>query len=89
MHVGFLGSGLLGGKLGSIFARAGHDVIFGYTRSNGRLKQLARVAQGNARAGTPAEAAKDRETAYFSFWRKLSESGIRPAYLRRSRWLKA
>jgi len=28
MRVGILGSGLMGGKLGTIFARAGHEVTF-------------------------------------------------------------
>jgi len=30
MKVGILGSGLMGGKLGTIFARAGHQVAFSY-----------------------------------------------------------
>lgn len=58
MRVGVLGSGLMGGKLGTIFARAGHSVIFSYTRSRDKLERLARDAGKNARAGTPAEAAK-------------------------------
>jgi 8-hydroxy-5-deazaflavin:NADPH oxidoreductase len=58
MRVGILGSGLMGGKLGTIFARAGHEVTFSYARSTERLKQLARSAYGNARAGTPREAAE-------------------------------
>jgi predicted dinucleotide-binding enzyme len=61
MRIGILGSGLMGGKLGTIFARAGHDVVFSYARSNRKLKKLAREAQGNARAGTPAEAGKDAD----------------------------
>jgi predicted dinucleotide-binding enzyme len=28
MRVGILGSGLMGGKLGTLFASAGHEVIF-------------------------------------------------------------
>jgi predicted dinucleotide-binding enzyme len=28
MRVGILGSGLIGGKLGTIFARGAHDVVF-------------------------------------------------------------
>jgi predicted dinucleotide-binding enzyme len=43
----------MGGKLGTIFARAGHEVMFSYARSKDKLKKLARGAQGNARAGTP------------------------------------
>ncbi len=27
MRIGILGSGLMGGKLGTLFARAGHDVV--------------------------------------------------------------
>ena len=49
----------MGGKLGTIYARAGHEVIFSYARSKDKLKKLASGAQGNARAGTPG----DRERA--------------------------
>jgi predicted dinucleotide-binding enzyme len=58
MRIGILGSGLMGGKLGTIFARAGHAVVFSYARSEQKLKRLAREAQGDARAGTPGEAAR-------------------------------
>src|SRR2546430_8957908 len=61
MRIGILGSGLMGGKLGTIFARAGHDVIFSYARSEQKLKRLAREAKGKARAGTPREAAQDAD----------------------------
>ena len=56
MRIGILGSGLMGGKLGTIFARAGHDVVFSYSRHVKKLERLAREAGGNARAGTPREA---------------------------------
>src|SRR6059036_3439284 len=58
MRVGILGSGLMGGKLGTLFARAGHEVVFSYSRRQAKLKTLAREAGANARAGTPAEAAQ-------------------------------
>src|SRR2546430_12200637 len=57
MRIGILGSGLMGAKLGTIFARAGHDVVFSYSRSERKLKRLAREAQGHARAATAREAA--------------------------------
>jgi len=57
MRTGILGSGLMGSKLGTIFARAGHDVVFSYSRSERKLKRLARKAEGHARVGTPREAA--------------------------------
>ena len=61
MRVGILGSGLMGGKLGTIFARAGHDVLFSYARHDRKLQKLARDAGSNARWGTPAQAAEDAE----------------------------
>src|SRR3989442_5407279 len=59
MRIGILGSGLMGGKLGTIWARAGHEVVFSYARSEQKLKKLAREAQGTAKAGTPGEAARE------------------------------
>ncbi len=61
MRVGILGSGLMGGKLGTIFARAGHEVVFSYSRSEKKLTALAREAGANARAGTPSEATRDAD----------------------------
>src|SRR3981189_3815743 len=61
MRVGILGSGLMGAKLGPIFARAGHEVVFSYARSERKLKRLAREAGGKARPGTPREAAQDAD----------------------------
>lgn len=58
MRIGILGSGLMGAKLGTILARAGHEVVFSYARTEQKLKKLARDAGENARAGTPREAAQ-------------------------------
>jgi len=57
MRIGILGSGLMGAKLGTIWARAGHDVVFSYARTDQKLKKLAREAGRHATAGTPADAA--------------------------------
>jgi predicted dinucleotide-binding enzyme len=74
MRVGILGSGLMGAKLGTIFARAGHEVVFSYARSNDKLKKLARDAQGNARAGTPAEAAKEADALLLAVhWSRVDD----------------
>jgi len=32
MQIGILGSGLMGAKLGTIFARADHEVVFSYSQ---------------------------------------------------------
>jgi predicted dinucleotide-binding enzyme len=58
MRIGILGSGLMGAKLGTIFARAGHEVIFSYSHSPAKLQKLARDAGARARAGTVSEAAQ-------------------------------
>jgi predicted dinucleotide-binding enzyme len=74
MRVGILGSGLMGGKLGLIFARAGHEVVFSYARSNDKLKRLARDAQANACAGTPSEAAEDADAILLAVhWSRIDD----------------
>jgi predicted dinucleotide-binding enzyme len=40
----------MGGKLGTIWTRAGHEVVFSYSRSEQKLKKLAREARGKARS---------------------------------------
>ncbi len=74
MRVGILGSGLMGGKLGTLFARAGHDVVFSYSRKNQKLQRLAREAGGTARAGTPADAARDAGALLLAVhWRRVDD----------------
>lgn len=72
MRAGILGSGLMGAKLGTIFARAGHDVCFSYSRSEAKLKKLARDA--NARSGTPREAAENADVILIAVhWSKIDD----------------
>ncbi len=74
MRVGILGSGLMGGKLGTIFAHAGHEVIFSYAHSEEKLKKLARDAHGNARAGTPSEAAQEADALLLAVhWSRIED----------------
>ena len=74
MHVGILGSGLMGGKLGTLFARAGHEVVFSYARSEEKLERLAREAGARARAGTPAEAAREADALLLAVhWSRIDE----------------
>ena len=61
VRIGILGSGLMGAKLGTILVRAGHDVVFSYSRSQAKLEQLARDSGGVARAGTPKDAVRDAD----------------------------
>ena len=71
VRVGILGSGLMGGKLGTLFARAGHDVVFSYARTKGKLARLARAA--GARAGTPAEAADADAVLLAVHWSRVDD----------------
>jgi len=74
VRIGILGSGLMGGKLGTLFARAGHEVVFSYARSADKLKRLAHGAGRNARAGTPAEAAQDADALLLAVhWSRLHD----------------
>jgi hypothetical protein len=74
MRVGILGSGLMGGKLGTLFARAGHEVVFSYARSEQKLQRLAREAKGKARAGTPREAAQEADTVLLAVhWSRIDD----------------
>jgi predicted dinucleotide-binding enzyme len=74
MRVGILGSGLMGGKLGTIFARAGHEVVFSYARGKGKLEGLARDAGLKAHAGTPAEAAQTADALLLAVhWSRVDD----------------
>ena len=74
MRIGILGSGLMGGKLGTLFARAGHEVVFSYARSERKLERLARAAKGAARAGSPGEAARASEVLLLAVhWSRVDD----------------
>jgi predicted dinucleotide-binding enzyme len=75
MRIGILGSGLMGGKLGTLFARVGHDVVFSYSRERSKLEGLAREAGQGARAGTPREAAQDAELLLLAVhWSRVDDA---------------
>src|SRR3954468_14449536 len=74
MRIGILGSGLMGGKLGTIFAKAGHDVVFSYARSQRKLNRLPRQAGRPAAAGTPREAAEDADVLLLAVhWSRVND----------------
>lgn len=65
---------MMGGKLGTLFARSGHEVVFSYARSEEKLKRLARKAQGKARAGTPREAAQEADALLLAVhWSRVDD----------------
>ena len=74
MRIGILGSGLMGSKLGTIFARVGHEVVFSYSRDNAKLEKLARDARGKARSGSPAEAARHADALLLAVhWSRVND----------------
>ena len=79
MRIGILGSGLMGGKLGTIFTRAGHDVVFSYARSQTKLERLARDAGGKARAGSPREAALNADALLLAVHRSRVDDVLKQA----------
>ncbi len=70
MNIGILGSGNVGRTLGELWAKAGHHVMFSFSRHPERLEQLVQQIGRNARSGTPAEAANFGEVVLLApnFW---------------------
>ncbi|MBI4460531.1 MAG: NAD(P)-binding domain-containing protein [Acidobacteria bacterium] len=56
LKIGIIGSGRLGGTVGELWAKAGHEVMFS-SRHPEQLQELVERAGPRARAGTPQEAA--------------------------------
>jgi len=75
MKIGIIGSGQVGGALGSVWVDAGHMVMFS-SRDLEHDKALAARLGANARAGTPSEAAAFGEVVMISVpYRSLPEVG--------------
>ena len=56
LKIGIIGSGRVGGTLGEVWAKAGHDVMLS-SRDIDHDRSLAAKIGANARAGSPSEAA--------------------------------
>src|SRR6516225_6466653 len=56
MKIGIIGSGNMGGCLGKLWSRAGHDVMFSFTRDPRALEAAAAAAGG--RSGAVVDAAQ-------------------------------
>jgi 8-hydroxy-5-deazaflavin:NADPH oxidoreductase len=62
MKIGLIGSGHVGGALGTQWARAGHQVVFSSRHpESDQIKNVLRNAGSSARAGTVLEAAQDSD----------------------------
>jgi len=56
MRIGLIGAGWLGGAVGGVWAKAGHEVLFS-SRHPDKLAAMVRELGPRASAGTPSEAA--------------------------------
>jgi 8-hydroxy-5-deazaflavin:NADPH oxidoreductase len=75
MKIGIVGSGSVGGTLGAVWVKAGHEVMFS-SRNIEHDKALAAKLGPKARAGTPREAAAFGEVLMVSVpYRALPEVG--------------
>jgi len=57
MKIGVIRAGNMGAGLGKLWAKAGHEVVFSYSRDENKLLELATAAGATAKAGTIQEAA--------------------------------
>lgn len=75
LKIGVVGSGRVGGTLGGVWVKAGHEVMFS-SRDLDNDKKLAASLGPNARAGTPREAAAFGEVLLISVpYRALPDVG--------------
>ena len=75
MKIGIVGSGQVGGTLGTVWVRAGHKVMFS-SQDLEHDKALAAKLGANARAGTPREAVAFGDVVMISVpYRALPEVG--------------
>ena len=78
MRVGVIGSGRIGGNAGMQLARAGHEVMFSFTRDRAALDQFAGGVQG-ASAGSPLEAAEFADAVILAVPWSLVERAVEEA----------
>src|SRR5690348_8125288 len=79
MHLGILGSGNVGGTLGTRWAQAGHQVTFASRKPDSKeMRDLVAEAGPTARAGSTQDAAKAEVIVLASPW-PASEEIVRSA----------
>jgi len=75
MNIGIIGAGRIGGTVGQLWARAGHDVLFSFSHHPAKLQALAERTGPSARMGTPAEAARFGDVVLLSTpWWAIDEA---------------
>lgn len=78
MKIGVIGSGNMGAGLGKLWAKAGHEVVFSYSRDENKLLELATAAGATAKAGTIQDAAA-QDIILIAVWLPALEEVIHAA----------
>jgi predicted dinucleotide-binding enzyme len=75
MRIAIMGAGNVGGGLGTAFAAAGHEVVFGVRDPDSDKTRAALEAATGARAASPADAAAEAEVVCFALrWEAVEET---------------
>lgn len=73
MRIAVVGSGNIGASVGTRLARAGHEVVFTYARTPGKLERLAAGAGARGRAGEVEEASTCEVVVLSTRWGDVDE----------------
>jgi predicted dinucleotide-binding enzyme len=65
IRIGIIGAGNIGGAIGKLWAKAGHEILFA-SRNPDQLKGLVAEAGAKTRAGTPREAAEFGQVVFLA-----------------------
>jgi predicted dinucleotide-binding enzyme len=67
MKIGIIGSGGIGGTIGTLWAKAGHEVLFS-SRNPEKLASLVAEAGNGATGGTIAQAAEFADVIFLAVY---------------------
>src|SRR5947209_1444871 len=80
MKIGFMGSGHVGGALGTRWARLGHQVVFSSRHlESEQMKNVLHEAGSSARAASVAEAASDSDVVVVATPWSTTQQAIKAA----------
>lgn len=78
MKIGVIGSGGIGGTVGTLWAKAGHDVLFS-SRNPEKLSSLVAAAGNTAKAGTIADAASFADVIFLAVYYWTTDDALAAA----------
>lgn len=80
MNIAIVGAGNVGGTLGKAWAKKGHQIFFGVQRpQEERVRELLKATGSNARAGSPADAARFGDVVVFATPWPATEAAVKSA----------